>query len=70
MPENRPAWELWKYVCGQWRTSGMGGLLALDYGAVFEIARGLNIPMHQGNLERIRALENSVLEIQKTKGKT
>lgn len=61
MPENFEAWTLWLAVQTQWRVS-FGGLLGLDYPAMFQMAEFMGIEMSPGALAKIKALELSTLK--------
>lgn len=51
------AWRLWMRAIGQWRTTGLGGLLGLDYNALWLVAGALGLVMDEALLGRIQALE-------------
>lgn len=56
----------------QWR-AGSGGVIGLDYPAVFQVAETLGIPLNRGILEKIRLMERWTLDaaakVQKEKSK-
>ncbi len=56
-PDNYPAWELWIRVQTQWRVAPSGDLIGLDYSALYQVAKSLDIEMTRANLEKIQALE-------------
>ena len=63
-PENRESWELWNVAKTQWRTGvmGAGGMIGpcpvgLDYVAVYQVAKTLNIDITPGLLYCLQALE-------------
>jgi hypothetical protein len=56
MPENREVWQLWIYVNTQWRVSN-GGIVGLDYTAVFAIAEVYGIELTPALCRKIKALE-------------
>lgn len=62
--ENREAWELWNAVKTQWRTgtAGAGGMVSpcpigLDYTAVYQVAKTLDIEITPALLNQLQALE-------------
>jgi hypothetical protein len=61
MPANAEAWSLWLAVQTQWRAS-FGGLLGLDYPAMFQMAEFLGVEMSPGTLAKMKALEFSTLK--------
>lgn len=60
MPGNLEAWSLWLAVQTQWRVS-FGGLVGLDYPAMFQMAEFMGIEMSAGTLAKIKALEMATL---------
>lgn len=64
MSENEDAWDLWRACATQWRVGGMGGLIGLDYAAVFRVAEVMEIEMTAVLLLKIRALETQALDRQ------
>ncbi len=56
MLENREIWQLWIYVNTQWRVSN-GGIVGLDYTAVFAIAEVYGIELTPALCRKIKALE-------------
>jgi len=61
--ENETAWELWLAVQTQWRGAGLG-VIGLDYRAVAGEAHRLGIDLNPAVMNKIRALEQAVLEQQ------
>ena len=63
-PENEPPWRLFCAVGTQWRTSGMGGYIGLDYGPLFELMtrQGLSGQEWQDMFDDIQTLEAAALE--------
>ena len=61
MEENLDAWELALACQTQLRTS-FGGLVGLDYNAVFHVADVLGIEVTPGTLRKLRALERELLK--------
>lgn len=55
-PENRDAWRLWNAACTQWRTS-FGGVVGIDYTAVFYIAQAMDIEITPALMEKLKRLE-------------
>jgi hypothetical protein len=63
-PDNAPAWRLFCQVSTQWRTSGMGAYIGLDYGPLFELMtrQGLQGQDWQDMFDDIQTLEAAALE--------
>lgn len=57
MQANVEAAELWRAVATQWRYAGMGFPAGLDYTAMYQVARTLEIEIDTAMLNKIRALE-------------
>nr|NSL47526.1 DUF1799 domain-containing protein [Dendrosporobacter quercicolus DSM 1736] len=55
-PGNRRVFELWRLVNTQWRV-GLGGMIGLDYTAVFRIAAVYRMKITPGLFEKLRQLE-------------
>lgn len=60
MPANEAVWELLMLAHRQWRC-GAFGPIGLDYGAIFEMARALGIPIDRLLLEKISLYEEEIL---------
>ena len=61
MPEeDADAWELWLAIQTQWRVA-FGGLVGLDYPAVFQVAAVLGIEIDDLILKKIQGLEIHVV---------
>ncbi|WMW64392.1 DUF1799 domain-containing protein [Nitratidesulfovibrio liaohensis] len=65
--QSLPAWRLWMAVCTQWRT-GFGGLVGLDYSAMYRVAETLNVQITPQVLEKIQLLELDTLTDRKKAG--
>jgi hypothetical protein len=63
-PDNEPPWRLFCAVGTQWRTSGMGGYIGLDYSPLFELMtrQGLSGQEWQDMFDDIQTLEAAALE--------
>ncbi|MBW1778748.1 MAG: DUF1799 domain-containing protein [Deltaproteobacteria bacterium] len=71
LPENEDAVEIFFECSTQWR-AGIGGVIGLDYPAVFQVAEALNIPITREVMAKIQHLERRTLDsvAQKKKEKT
>jgi hypothetical protein len=61
MPGSIEAWSLWLAVQTQWRAT-FGGLLGLDYPAMFQMAEFMGVEMSPGVFAKIKALELATLK--------
>lgn len=63
-PDNAPAWRLFCAVGTQWRTTGMGAYIGLDYSPLFELMtrQGLSGQEWQDMFDDIQTLEAAALE--------
>lgn len=52
---------MYKAVCTQWRTTGMGYKVGLDYNAVYLVAKTLLIDMNMAMLNKLQAIEAAEL---------
>jgi len=63
LPANEAVWELLMLAHRQWRC-GAFGPIGLDYGALFEMARALGIPIDRALLEKLSLYEEEILRMQ------
>lgn len=63
-PENWPAWALFGAISSQWRTTGMGSYIGLDYGPLFTLMdrQGLQGQAWLDMLADIQTIESAALE--------
>jgi hypothetical protein len=62
LPENWEAVQMFLRCQTQWRISGMGGLIGLDYGAVAWLLRLYRAKDQRSLLEDLQIMEAAVLE--------
>ena len=67
-PENVKAFEIFLKCCTQWRTSS-GGLMGLDYNALFEVMALYDIVERREVFESVQIIEGAILsKMNKSKG--
>ena len=64
-PENWPAFLLYDSICNQWRTGGMGGPIALDYGVLFHRMDRMKLSDddYEQMFQDIKAIESGALSV-------
>lgn len=64
-PENVFAFNVYRRLCGQWRTTGMGGLMALDYGPLPFVLDIEGVPRQQWVevVDGLQAMETEALRL-------
>lgn len=68
-PDCWKSWQLFCELSGQWRTSGMGDRMALDYGPLFHVMdrRGLTGREWEDTFTDIRVIESAALDAMRKK---